>query len=453
VSEQLDDQVQVRIIRASAWQRQAFADKSPVVLFTGGAGGGKSFCAAQKMHQYMKKYPGAFGVMVRKTRDSMTNSTVLFFKHEIVGQDSSVTFSPSNKRFEYDNGSMLVYGGMRDDQQKEQIRSIGKHGGVDIIWMEEANQFSEADYNELSARMRGRATDWRQIILTTNPDADTHWINRRLIQGKGARTYISFVKDNPINPEDYLERLDTLTGIDYDRMVRGIWKRAEGAVYDMFDRSVHIVDWFNPPAEWRRYRAIDFGFTNPFCCQWWARDPDDNMYLYREIYHSNINIVDHGKRINELSQDESYEITVADHDSGDRDILSNHFDIATVAAKKDIPTGLQVVKNRLRINPQSDKPRLFIMAGALDRTDGALENAYKPTCTEEEFSGYTWVKGLDGKPVPEVPVDKNNHGMDAMRYLLMYLFGASEGAQVIKPSDIYEDMDSGLRERLEVVSF
>ena len=82
------------------------------------------------------------------------------------------------------NATFQTYGGMKDDNQREQIRSIGLRGGVDICWMEEAVKFTEDDYNEVLARMRGKAAPWRQILLSTNPDAPTHWIHKRLIQGK-----------------------------------------------------------------------------------------------------------------------------------------------------------------------------------------------------------------------------------------------------------------------------
>ena len=33
---------------------------------------------------------------------------------------------------------------------------------------------------------------------------------------------------------------------------------------------------------------VDFGYTNPFTCQWWAMDHDGRLYLYREIFHQEI---------------------------------------------------------------------------------------------------------------------------------------------------------------------
>lgn len=401
------------------WQVDPWMDKHKTLLLTGSAGGGKSRIAAEKMHAYCKKYPGAMALMVRKTRESMTNSTVLFMESTVIGNDPGVRHISSKARFEYDNGSILAYGGMKDDQQRQQIRSIGAAGGVDIIWMEEANAFTENDYQELLGRLRGRAAPWRQIILTTNPDAPTHWIKRRLMDGGEASVYFSKAPDNKYNPADYLETLEGLTGVLGKRLHQGQWVQAEGAVYEQFSDEIHVLDWFEPPWTWTRIRSIDFGYTNPFVCQWWAIDPDGKMYLYREIYMTGRIVSQHAKQINQLSANEIIQATVADHDAEDRATLEAE-GIRTIAAKKAISVGLQSVENRLR-KAGNNKPRLFVMRGAVVEIDRKLESNRQPASTLDEFPAYVWPEGKDGKPAKEVPLDLNNHGMDAMRYAVMYL--------------------------------
>jgi phage terminase large subunit len=213
------------------WQVAPWRDKSPVLLLTGSAGGGKSRLAAEKLHGYLLKYPGAAGLVARKTRVSLTNSTIEQFKRNIIGPDPRVKHVPSKSRFEYANGSMLLYVGIEDADQRERLRSIGPDGGIDIAWMEEATEFDEGDYNAVNGRLRGRAAAWRQLILTTNPDAPTHWIYRRLIVGGEAAVYYSTATDNTYNPDDYHDRLNRLTGVDKDRLAGGQWVQAQGLVY------------------------------------------------------------------------------------------------------------------------------------------------------------------------------------------------------------------------------
>lgn len=246
------------------WQYAPLRDKSLVMLMTGSAGGGKSRCAAEKLHALNMKYPESTGVVVRKTREAASRSCVPMLWNTVMGGDrSGVVFNQSDHIFKYPNGSVIYTGGMKDEGQREAIRSIGGKGAVDWIWVEEASALTLEDYQELLARLRGNAADWVQLILTTNPGAPAHWINQRLIKGGEASVYYSGAKDNPHNPPDYLRILNTLTGTQYQRLVLGRWVQSEGAIYDNFslepDGNVTEEAEYNPdlPIAW----GVDDGYA------------------------------------------------------------------------------------------------------------------------------------------------------------------------------------------------
>lgn len=394
-------------------------DRSPVLLASGPAGAGRSRVMAEKVHAFLKKYPGAAGLMMRKNRQSMTNSTVLFFERTIIEKDKSVRHYPSKFRFEYPNGSILAYGGMADDDQKESIRSIGPDGALDIAWLEEANKFEEGDFNEVIARMRGKAGGWRQILLSTNPDAPTHWIRRRLILGGGAKHYPAGPLDNPYNPSDYIANLETLTGVTKQRLLYGKWVQAEGAVFEEWDDNIHVIDPFEIPADWRRIRAIDFGFINPFTCLWIAVDHDGRMFVYREHYMSRRTVRDHAVTINEFTGDENIEATISDHDAEDRATL-DECGIFTVPANKEVERGLKEFRERLRVQPDG-RPRFFVFRNALIEPDPVMQNSGKPTCLAEEMPSYVWAKVQPGKTEKETPLKLYDHSVDPARYAAMYL--------------------------------
>jgi len=388
---------------------------------TGSAGGGKSRLAAEKLHGYCLRYPGSMALALRKIRQSMTNSTVLFLERTVIGAGSTqVRHYPSKLRFDYANGSVLAYGGMANREQREQIRSIGQEGALDIVWMEEANGFEESDYNEILARMRGVTAPWQQVVLSTNPDAPSHWIYKRLIQGGEANVYYSSATDNTYNPAAYLDSLGKLTGLQKMRLVDGLWIQAEGAVYKGFRHELHVKQ-RELPDDWRRIRSVDFGYTNPFVCQWWAIDGDKRMYLYREIYQTGLLVEDAAKMIVELSRGERIEATVCDHDAEDRATLARH-GVPTVPADKAVTVGIQSVQARLR-KAGDGRPRLYVRPDAVVEVDRKLEDSYKPTCTLEEFPAYVWQPAREGKADKEEPVKDNDHGMDAMRYAVMYIDG------------------------------
>lgn len=400
------------------WQIAPWKDKAHTLLLTGAAGGGKSKLAAEKVNAYCWKYPGATAVLLRKAQEWTRKSVIPFMWQSVMGMDRRIKYNVQDGTFKYPNGSMIYSGGLRNNDQRESLRSIGGEGGLDIVWMEEGNAFSRQDYEEVIARVRHTAADWQQIIITTNPDAPSHWINLDLILGGEGRVYYSSAVENPYNSAGYLDNLERLTGMMYDRMVLGKWVQAEGAVYADFDPQVHVVDSYTTSKYNRRIRVVDFGFTNPFVCQWWEIDGDGRMFLYREIYKTRGLVEDFTTEITRLSRNEVIETTIADHDAEDRATMERH-GITTIPAIKDVTSGIQEVNARWRVQPDG-RARIFFLRGALVEVDPELESAKKPTNTIEEIPGYSWPKGVDGKPIKEEPLKINDHGCDAARYAAMY---------------------------------
>lgn len=413
------------------WQIEPWRDKSPTLLLTGAAGGGKSDLAAEKVHAFMMKYPGSCGIVSRKAREWCAGSVRMALE-KAIGNDSRVR--SLDDRVEYWNESRIYYVGMYDKKQQEAMRSKkGKNGDPDIAWMEEANAFSRDDFDEINGRLRGTSAKWSQLILTTNPDSPNHWIYKDLIQAGGAKTYYSSAKDNPFLAPIYFQRLDAMVGAKRDRLRDGKWVQAEGAIYDEYDPAVHMIDRDKCPEFVRRYRVVDFGYSNPFVCQWWGEDADGRIYRYREMYVTKKLVEELTPKILSLSAGENIDYTVADHDAEDRATMEKH-GIYTIPAKKDVATGIQDVKGRLKVQPDG-KPRLYFVRGALVEVDPLLEADKKPTCTEDEITGYAWKKYPDGKPNKEEPVKVNDHGCDTTRYIVKEIDGG--GIVTSQPNPFY----------------
>lgn len=401
------------------WQIAPLNDKTTTMLLTGAAGGGKSRVAAEKVNAYCWTYPNSTWLIMRKAKEWTGKSIVPFMWKTVMGMDERIRYNKSEDTFYYPNGSVIYSGGMMDDKQRESVRSIGGDGGLDGAWFEEANAFTRNDYEEIIGRVRHTAANWQQIILTTNPDAPTHWIYKDLIQGGAASVYYSGAKDNPNNSPAYLVNLQKLTGVMKDRLVDGKWVQAEGAIYEEFDPAIHMIDRDKCPPFVRRFRVIDFGYSNPFVCQWWGEDADGRLYRYREIYKTRKLVEDLTPQIIELTGEELIDATISDHDAEDRATMERH-GISTQAAKKDVSPGIQAVKARMKVQADG-KPRIYFVRGALVESDPLLEYKKNPTCTEEEIPGYAWKKHEDGKPNKEEPVKLNDHGCDTTRYMVMAL--------------------------------
>lgn len=416
-------------------QQKAFNSRAPILLCDGPSGNGKSTIAQEKMHALMTAYPGSTGLILRKTRESLKNSVILRYEREICDREpENVKHHKDDRHFRYTNGSILAYSGLQNEAQRDGLKGIGQNGTVDFVWMEEATEFVEEDFDEVLARNRGNRADWRQVLLTCNPDSPDHWIHQRLILNKQARRLSWMTVDNPIytNDKHYLGNLQNLSPVYRARLYEGIWYAAQGVVYSDFSHKPHIINPFTIPKSWRKFRSIDFGYNDPSVCQWWAINPINNwMYMYREIYMTELTIPEFAYLINKENGEDEIEYTVADHHKENRASL-NRAGIATLPAVKDIDVGIKAVSQRLR----KDHPQIFFFAGALTHEpDPVLKERHRPLYTTKEFASYVWAKSLK-KGIMDVPVDKDNHGLDAVRYAVMSVDETKMGGAVITPEDI-----------------
>lgn len=392
--------------------------RAPEVLISGPAGTGKTRALLEKLHLCATKYPGMRGLILRKTRESLTESALVTWEQKVVPQGHPCLAGPKRKlrdAYHYPNGSVVVVGGLRrsDSDQTQRIMSTE----YDVAVAVEAIELGEGEWEQLTTRLRNGVMPYAQLLGDTNPDRPDHWLKRRCDAGRCVLLE-SRHEDNPTVTPEYLARLDALTGARLDRLRYGRWVKAEGVVYPGWDARVHLIDAFPIPKEWPRYWSLDFGFTNPFVCQFWALDPDGRLYLVREVYHTGRLVEDHARRVLQLcgakrgdwskAREPRPRAAVADHDAEGRETFERHTGVLTTPADKAVQAGIQDVAARLRVQPDG-RPRLYVLRGALDERDAALAEAHRPCCTAEEWDGYVWDLRQNRKK-GEVPLDRDDHG-------------------------------------------
>lgn len=415
------------------------------VIIQGPAETGKTFAGLWRVDTFLRKYPSSVGIVVRKTRASLF-ATVLRTYAKIVqmrGGDVDPYGGQKPEWYDYPNGSRLYVDGL---DKAEKLLS----GEFDIIYGNQVEEFTVADWETLTTRATGRAGNapYSIVIGDCNPATQHHWI----LQRKSITLLPSFHKDNP-RLYDVLGQLTeagkrtigilgNLTGVRYFRLFKGLWVSAEGAVYNEYNPELHLCDWFQPPLDWPRYCSIDFGYNNPFVAQYWALSPDDVLYMYREIYMTGVLVEDHAKHMQRLEKwyffdedgnpkrdaqgnlrhnpdREPIIAYIADHDAEDRATLARN-GIDTIAAFKGVKLGIEAVQ--LRMRPSTNGlPRLVLMRDALVEVDETLAENHLPICTAEEIESYVWAKSTDGQAAKEAPVKKNDHGMDTKRYMVCFI--------------------------------
>ena len=366
------------------------------------------------------------GLIVRKTRASLTESALVTFESHVVEEGNSCLNGPTRahrQSYKYDNGSEIVCGGM-----DKATRTLSTE--YDIIYVPEAIELTEDDWEMLTRPLRHGKMPWQQIIADTNPDKPTHWLKKRCDSAK-TRILESRHEENPTlwdmasktwtpRGADYIAKLDALTGPRKQRLRYGRWVQAEGVVYEEWDAAVHVIDPFPIPDDWPRFWSVDFGFTDPLVIQWWARDPEGRLYLYRELVQTHLLVEDAAREALALSRGEpNPQAIICDHDREGRETLARHLDMDTDPAIKDIETGIEAVAVMLR-KAHDGKPRLFVFRDALVSRDPRMEERKAPCGFIEEVDGYIWDLGNSRKK-GEQPIDKDNHSADALRYLVRYV--------------------------------
>jgi hypothetical protein len=241
------------------------------------------------------------------------------------------------------------------EQDKDVQRYVGQ-SFTQIAWDELTQWATPYAYNFLRSRLR--STDPNiplSVRATTNPGhAGMAWVKKMFVDpappGKafwatdietGAtlvypnghpkagqplfkRRFIpAKLQDNPYlyASGDYEAMLLSLPEADRKRLLEGSWDVAEGAAFTEFKRSVHVVEPFEIPNNWRKFRACDYGYGSHSAVLWFAIAPNDQLVVYRELYTTKVTAVDLAKMITRLEANERIDYGVLDsslwHKRGD----------------------------------------------------------------------------------------------------------------------------------------
>jgi len=412
--------------RGAALALQAW--RAGEVVISGPYETGKTLAALYLIDTLARAHRNLRASIVRKVRGDLDATALETFRRFIMRDDVRTYGGEHPVFYEYPNDSRIWIGGM--DRPGKALS-----GERDVIYVNQAEELNLEDWETFITRTTGRAGALVPGLLMgdCNPGPPSHWIRHRpqltLIESRHEDNPVLFTDAGVLTEQGghSMAVLDSLTGVRYLRGRKGLWVQAEGVVYDEFDPVLHVIDEMPPSwQQWRKFLAIDFGFKNPFVCQFWAMDGDDRLYLYREIYMTGRLVEDHAGQINDLLAGEELRAAFADHDAEDRATL-NRYGISTVAASKAISSGIEEVKSRLKIAGDG-RPRILFLRSALVERDEELARKRLPASTVQEFEMYAWPKDAGGKALKEVPADAYNHGMDAMRYMVASSMPANLGA-------------------------
>lgn len=306
------EEIRVHLDYTPTKRQQMFhASTADEVLYGGAAGGGKTKAVVMDALLRCLRHPKTQAYLFRRTyrelKDTVLGEAILSVPCEL-GE-----YCASDYEFRLINGSVMRFRHCQHDEDRM------RYQGAEIQWLyiDELTHFSRQVYDFLKSRLRARrALNVKPLVrATANPGGVGHaWVRDHFIDRgepekehafnvysetlkKSQRRSVLYIPalctDNPYLTPDYIFELEQKPQALRDALLYGRWDAFEGQVFSEWRDEpahyhdgvgTHVIGDFSPPGAWKRYRAFDFGFARPFAVLWMAVDPDERVYVYRELY-------------------------------------------------------------------------------------------------------------------------------------------------------------------------
>lgn len=272
-------------------------------------GDGKSYGQLIDSMLYTLDYPKSKQIIFRRTfadlEKSLIRVSLELYPKEIASYNSS------KHTWKFKNGSIIDFGYIDNERDVYQYQSAE----YDVIRFDELTHFTEYMYTYMISRCRGANPYPKGLKSSTNPGGVGHsWVKARFIDigepnqvhefKEGSRIFIpSLVQDNMFlldNDPDYVKRLDNLPEKERKALKYGDWDIFDGQYFTEFNRNIHVCTPFEIPKDWKIYRTRDYGLD--MCATYWiAMDWKMHIYIYKELYESNLIVSEAAKKINEIT--------------------------------------------------------------------------------------------------------------------------------------------------------
>ena len=372
-------------------------------IYYGGSASGKSVFLAQRA--ILDLVEGKRNYLVcRQVSRTIRGSVAMELQKAIIASDLSEYFSinKTDGTITCTTGKQIIFAGLDD---VEKLKSITpQNGAITDIWIEEATETNKDSVKQLLKRQRGGDDSVpKRLTLSFNPVLKSHWIYQEYFAGIGwadeQKEYKSdgltiaktIYKDNRyLTPDDVRDLERETDSYYYQVYTLGNW----GVLGDVIFTNWRVEDLSEMTAQFtNRRHGLDFGFSSdPAAVVNTHYDTSrKTIYIYRELYETGLTNDILAGRVTEMIGTERI---VADS-SEPKSIaeLNNHsvYAAGAVKGKDSVNFGIDWLKQQTII---------------VDKSCINMQN---------ELSQYHWKKDAGGNSL-KIPVDKNNHLIDALRY-------------------------------------
>jgi phage terminase large subunit len=376
-------------------------DNTPTQIFYGGSSSGKSVFLAQRTVLDLMA-GGRNYLIVRNVANTIRKSVYNEIIKAISNMKLSSFFSVAKSEMIITcvNGYQMIFCGLDDP---EKIKSITPAKGVITdTWIEEATEIEYNAYKQLTKRMRGKSKVAKRLIMSFNPILQDHWIYKEFfvdVWDDGKSSYMddklsilkTTYKDNRFLSEQDIAALESETDqYFYQVYTLGNWGILGAVIFKNW--RVEDLSWLKDIAD-KFNNGLDFGF---------AEDPaglththydrkKKTIYVLDELYSTGLT--------NDVLAEES------------KKIISNQLVVCDSAEPKSIKELRQYGVNAIGAKKGKDS----VNHGIQWLQQQTIVVDVKCQNTKNELMKYKWKEDKNGNVLP-VPVDKDNHLIDALRY-------------------------------------
>lgn len=364
-------------------------------IWEGAVRSSKTICSIVRWLEFVATAPAGDLMFVGKTERTVRRN-ILHTIESIVGKNYFSYNKVDGEGLLLDRRFYVV--GANDEKSETRIRGITLIGA----YGDEITTWPESFFRQLMLRL---SLPGAAFFGTTNPDNPRHWLRAGYIEREADLDCSVFhfeLTDNPALTPEYIAALEKeYVGLWYRRFVKGEWVAAEGAIYDMFDEAVHVIDEVPAPVQvW--HLGIDYGTSNPTAALL-VGEHDGCYYIADEYYYD-------GRDAGRWKTDAEYATDIITF-AGDHPITAIYRDpsavslaaalsthgIATIPADNTVVEGIRTVSALL------SQGRLFVHRGCVN--------------TIREFGSYTWDPKAQNNG-EDRPLKKDDHCLDAARYAI-----------------------------------
>lgn len=301
-------------------QREFFLSRARHTAYGGARGGGKSWAMRRKFILLALRYHGLNLLLLRRTLPELRENHLIPMQRELYG---FAVYNSAERVFRFPNGSRIKLG------YCDTMQDVYQYQGQEyaVIGLEEATHFTEEQMRFLTTCNRTTRKDFSpRMYYTCNPGNVGHaWVKRLFIdrlyaENENPNDYLFIparIYDNKVLLDadpNYIRQLEALPEELRRAHLDGDWDVHAGQYFREFSRDRHVIEPFEIPSWWRRFRSMDWGYNDPCCVLWHAVDGENRVYTYRELYVRETRAGEVAAMVLELSRGESISYTVASPD-------------------------------------------------------------------------------------------------------------------------------------------